>query len=188
VLVGAVFYATAKARHRSADVGDAVRAIRDYAGTALRLYGLGLLVWIVLLGDLFFFLRLASAGGGLAYAVIGILFGYLALMWAMMTVYHLPLIAAYERPASEIRLWSVVRDSFVLLGGSPGFTACVFLVIIALACLCAIPALVGTALIFPGTAAFLAVFALHELFIRFGIVKEDDETVEDKPWKLPDGE
>jgi len=188
VLLGAVFYATAKARHGSADIGEAVGAMRGYAAIALRLYFVNLLVWIVLLGDLVFFLRLASTGGNLLYAIIGVVFGYMGLLWAMMTMYHLPLVAAYERPASEIRVWAVVRDSFVLLGGSPGFTAWVFLAIIALACLCALPALVGTALVFPGTAAFLAVFALHELFIRFGIVKEEDGTVEDKPWKLPDGE
>jgi len=185
-LTGAVFYATAKANHRSADSGDAVDAIRSYAGLALRLYCLDMLIFVVLLGDTYFFVRTALEHNSLLYAAVGIVFGYLALMWSMMMMYHLPLMAAYQRPASEIRVLAVWRDSFVLLGGSPRFTVGLFLVIIALACLCAVPMLVGTALIFPGTAAFLAVFGLRELFIRFGIVQDDAQEVEDKPWKLPD--
>lgn len=213
--VGVFYYAYRSVFHGRVQISDAWCGIRKLLGPALALFAIDLLITAVILGDFAFFrstlagvanqlagLEKLKAASGLSAAqeaqlhslgrthilllAVTIVFGYLSAAWGAIAMYHLPLLAAQSEMESGPRPGVVLRKSVLLAGGSPGFTVVVFLVIIAFAALCALPKLIGVAILFLGAAAFLITHALRELFIRYGVIEEEPEVIEDKPWRLPD--
>lgn len=182
--VGIFYYARKVVYHEQPAPADTWEGIRRLAVPALALFVVDLLVTTLLLGDLTFFWLAFRSKGTVVFAALGIISAYIALMWLLMSVYHLPLLIAQLEMESGPRVRVIMRKSFLLAADNPGFTVGLFVAIIAFAILCALPAMVGMAVLFPGAAAFLLTFSLRELFIRYGVVEEEPEIVEDKPWKL----
>lgn len=182
--VGIFYYVRKAIYHEHPAPADTLEGIRRLAAPVLALFVVDLLVTTLLIGDLAFFVLAFRAKGGAAFAALGIISAYIALMWLLMSVYHLPLLVAQLEMESGPRLGKILYKSFLLAADNPGFTVGLFVVIIAFATLCALPAMLGMALLFPGVAAFLLTCSLRELFIRYGVVEEEPEIVEDKPWKL----
>jgi len=167
-----------------ATISDTWEGIGRLIGPALAVFAADLIITAVLLGDAAFFLIAFRARGGAVLSGLGILFSYLSLMWLMMVMYHAPLLVAQLEMESGPGVKVVLRKSLLLAMGNPGFTLGFFVVIIAFAAICALPAMLGIAILFPGAAAFLLTSALRELFIKYGVVEEEPEVVEDQPWRL----
>lgn len=184
--VGAFYYAGRSAAYRHPALGDFWTGVRVLFWPALVLFAIDALVGGVLVGDAVFFLALGSARNSGLFAALGVLCAYLAVVWATMCQYHLPLLVAQLDMESGPRPAVVIRKAFLLTADNPGFTATLFLVIIAIAVLCALPALIGMAILFLGATAFILTHSLRELFVRYGIVEEEPDLVEETPWRLPD--
>lgn len=204
--VGVFFFVNKSVYHEQPVLADTWAGVRRLLGPAIVLFAADALVSAVLIGDLVL-LRSIFAGttralfsegfvcanrhfldwgrGNLLFGAFTVLLGYLSLIWAMMAMYHLPLLAAQLKMPSGPRASVILRKSFLLAADNPGFTVGLFAVIIAFAVVCAIPGLVGMAILYLGAAAFLLTHALRELFARYGIVEEEPEVLEDKPWRLP---
>lgn len=183
--VGVTFYAWKTISHQHPIPIDTLEGIRSLLWPALGLFVVDAIIGAVLLGDVAFFALAFKARGGVVMAGLTMVCAYLALMWSLMCVWHLPLLAAQLEMESGPGVRVILRKSFLLTADNPGFTVVVFVVIIAFAALCAVSA-VGMALVFAGTLAFLLTCSLRELFVKYGIVEEEPEVVEDKPWSLPD--
>ncbi|MCE5200385.1 MAG: hypothetical protein ABFD54_10760 [Armatimonadota bacterium] len=177
--VGAFYYANRAVYYEHPGILDTLTGIRVLALPALKLFLIDILVLAVLVCDAVFFLGLAISNKSLLFAMPGVLFGYGALIWMMMAMYHLPLLPAQLDMDSGTGPWVIIKKSFLLMAGSPGFTVGLFLVIIAFAVICALPVLIGTAIIFMGAAAFVLTHALRELFIKYGVVEEEPEVIDD---------
>lgn len=182
--VGLFHYADKAVYNEHPSLADTWRGIGRLIGPALALFVIDLVVMAVLLGDAAFFLSIKSKAVGIVVAVVCL---YLATAWALAALYHLPLLSAQLRMESGPRPFVIIRKSFLLALGSPGFTLGLAFAIITLAVLCALPAGVGTAMLFPGTAAFLLTHGLRELFVRYGVVEEEPEVIEDKGWPKGQG-
>jgi hypothetical protein len=177
--VGVFHYADKAVYHEHPTLADTWRGVGRLIVPALGLFVVDLVVMAVLLGDAAFFASMKSKAVGTVVAVVCL---YLAAAWLMAALYHLPLLSAQLRMESGPRPFVIIRKSFLLALGSPGFTVGLAFAIIALAVLCALPAGLGTAMLFAGTAAFLLTHALRELFVRYGVIEEELEVVEDKGW------
>lgn len=183
--VGIFYYARKSIFHEHPTPTDTWEGVKLLAGPAIVLFVIDLLITVVLLGDLTFLALALEMRGGVVLAALAIVSAYVSLMWLMMGLYHLPLLVAQSSMESGPRVKVVLSKSFLLAADNPGFTVGLFVAIIAFAILCALPAALGYALLFTGVAAFLLTSALRQLFIKYGMVEEEPEVVEDKPWKLP---
>ena len=177
--VGAVYFADKSIYDEHPSLADTWRGIGRLFLPALWLFVIDSIAMAILLGDAMFFLSLKSKAIG---AAVGIGCLYLAVVWLMTAVYHLPLLPAQLRLESGPKPFVIVRKSFLLTVGSPGFTLGLFLAIIALAVLCALPAGLGTAMLFLGAAAFFLTHGLRELFVKYGVVEKEPDVVEDNGW------
>ena len=177
--VGIFYYARKSIYHEHPSIGDTWEGIKRLAAPALALFVIDLLLSVIVLGDLAFFALAFRAKGGIAFAALAVVSAYVSLMWLMMSLYHLPLLT------QGTRVKAVLTKSFLLAADNPGFTAGLFVVIIAFAVLCALPAAIGLVLLFIGAVAFVLTHALRELFIKYGVVEDESEEVDDKPWRLP---
>ncbi len=176
---GAVYLAHRAIYHNQLSPEGTWKEMRTLLLAAAQLFVVDLAAMGVLLGDSIFFLSLKPGPAGAVPAVACI---YAAGIWAAAAVYHLPLLVAQLRMESGPRPLVVIKKSFLLALGCPGFTLGLFVAIISLAVLCAIPAGLGMATLFPGAAAFLLTHGLRELFVRYGIVEEEPDVVEDRGW------
>lgn len=181
--IAVYYYVNKTVFHQHPVWADMLTGIRKLFRPGLGLFAIDLIITLVLLGDAVFFLKMMN---GLPFTLMGILCAYLTLVWGMMAMYHLPLLVAQLDMESGPKPGVVLRKSFLLVADNPGFTVAVFLVIIAFAVLCALPAFIGMAVLFLGFSAFLLTHALRELFIRYGIVEDDPEVVDDGKWQLPE--
>jgi len=177
--VGMAHFANKVAYHEYPVLGDTWSGIRSLLGHAIALFALDLLVMAVLLGDAAFFF---SARGNTVFLALGILSGYILFVWLAMCMYHLPLLPAQAKMESGPRPLVIVRKSFLLAADNPGFTVGLFLAIIALAVVCAVPGFVGMAAFYLGATTFVLTHALRELFIKYGITEDEPEVVEDRGW------
>lgn len=184
--VGIFYYAKKAVCHEHPALGDTWEGIRKLFGPAIALFVVDGIASAVLVGDVVFFTLAFRAKGGVAFAAFGMVCAYIGLMWLMMSLYHLPLLVAQLEMESGPRVGVILRKSFLLAADNPGFTVGLFAVIIAFAVICALPAMLGIALVFPGLAAFLLTSSLRELFVEYGVIEEEPEVVEDKPWRLRD--
>ncbi len=181
--VGIFYYANMVIAHEHPTPIDTIKGIRTLIWPAMALFVVDLLISAVLIGDVVFFGLAFKARGGALLAVLTMVWVYLALMWMMMSLYHLPLLVAQSKMQSRPGGCVILRKSFLLAADNPGFTVGLFAVIIAIAVLCALSA-VGMALLFTSTVAFLLTSSLRELFVKYGIVEQEPDVIEDKPWKL----
>lgn len=183
--VGILYFARKSIYDGHAMLSDTWEGIGRLLRPAIALFFADLAITAVLLGDAVFFLLAFKASGGAGLAALGVFFAYLSLLWMMMGLYHLPVLVAQLEMESGPGVKVVLYKSMLLAMGNPGFTLGFFVVIIAFVALCALPALLGMAILFPGAAGFLLTSALREMFIKYGVVEQEPEDVEDKPWKLP---
>lgn len=184
--VGAFYYVGKVVCCEHPTAGDVWQGIRTLFVPAVGLFVVDCLFVAVLVVDVEFFLAVSRAKAGIPLMMLGILSGYLALVWVMMSLYHLPVLVAQTRMESGPRTRIILRKAFLLTFDNPVFTVGLFLVIITFTVLCALPRFIGMAILYLGVTAFLLTHALRELFIKYGIVEEEPEVVEDKPWRLPD--
>lgn len=183
--IGMLYFAHKVIYDGHAMISDTWEGIGRLLRPAIALFVVDLAITVLLLGDAAFFLIAFKTRGGAGFAALGALFGYTSLMWLMMSIYHLPVLVAQLEMESGPRVKAVLYKSLLLAMGNPGFTLGFFVVIIAFTALCALPALLGMAVLFLGTVAFLLTSALHELFVKYGVVESEPDAIEDKPWKLP---
>ncbi len=133
---GVYYYANKSVYHEYPNLVDTWIGIKTLLVPALKLLVLNLMVTVLILGDALFFLNVKRS---LISQVVGVVCGYIAVVWLMMIMYHLPLLVAQLSMESGPRPLIVVRKSFLLMADNPGFTLGLFLVIIALAVICAVP-------------------------------------------------
>ena len=184
--VGVFYYANKSVFHEHPTLADTWKGIKTLFAPALALFIVDFIITLVLLGDVIFFLRFLGPKGNSLFVIIGVLCGYLSLMWLMMAMYHLPLLIAQLSMESGPKPLVILRKSYLIMVDNPTFTVGLFLAIIAIAVLCVIPMLIGIAILFLGVAAFLLTHALRELFIKYGMVEEEPDIAEEKPWSLPE--
>ncbi|MDH7602819.1 MAG: hypothetical protein QHI38_11795 [Armatimonadota bacterium] len=178
--VGAFYYAKKSVYHEYPSPGETLAGIRILLLPALALFAVNLVAAVVLIGDAVAYLLVWRVSA--VYKILSIVCAYLAVFWILAAVYQLPLLAAQLDMPSGPKPLVVLKKSFLLFGDNPGFTVALFVVIIALAVVCALPGFVGMALFFLGTSAFVVTHAVRELFIKYGIVEDEPEVVEDKGW------
>lgn len=183
-MVGIFYYVRKVIYHQRPTPADTLIGMRVLLGPALALFVVDIIAGVLLVGDVVFFALAFQSKGGVVYAALAILFAYMGLMWLLMGLYHAPLLVDQLEHDSGPRLKKILYKSFLLTADNPAFTVGLFVVIIALTILCAMPALMGVALLLPAVAAFLLTFSLRELYIKYGIVEPEPEVIEDKPWTL----
>lgn len=143
------------------------------------LAGINAAVTVVLIADAaFFFGAFGPFRGSWVGFALGALCLYLLLVWLMTALYHLPVLAA-QRPMGQRRgAVAVIKKSFVLAAHNPGFTIGLFVVTLGLGILCAL-SVIGMLILYAGAVSIILTHALRELFVRYEIVEESRETVED---------
>ncbi|MEN6355461.1 MAG: hypothetical protein ABFD83_00090 [Armatimonadota bacterium] len=158
---------------------DTLAGIRRLIKPALKMCVIDTLVTAILVVDFVFFFIMIGSKRNMIFAVPAILIGYATITWLNMMIYHLPLLSSQFLLESNTSIKVILRKSFLLMADNPGFTVSLFLVIIAFAVLCVVPMFIGIAFLFLGASAFLITHALRELFVKYGIVEEEPEIVED---------
>ena len=183
--VGVFYYVNKAVFHQHPVLTDTWRGIKTLFRPAALLFIVDFIITLVFVGDVAFFLVLMGSKGSV-FIIIGVLCGYLTLMWLMMAMYHLPLLIAQLSMESGPKPLVILRKSYLIMMDNPTFTVGLFLAIIAIAVLCVLPMLIGMTILFLGVAAFLLTHALRELFIKYGIVEEETDIAQEEPWSLPE--
>ncbi|NLN75284.1 MAG: hypothetical protein GX139_03105 [Armatimonadetes bacterium] len=184
--VGVFYYVKKSVFHEHPAPHDTLEGIKRLAVPAVLMFVADLLISTLLIGDVAFFVLAFRSKGGIALAALSMLSAYIGLMWMLMCLYHLPVMMMQLEMESAPTPKKIIYKSFLLAADNPAFTVGLFVVIIAFATLCALPAMLGMALLFPGTAAFVLTYSLRELYIKYDVVEPESEVVEDKPWTLGD--
>lgn len=177
--VGVYYYAGMAVYFKHPVLLDTLAGIRKLINPALKLFVIDILVTAILSVDFVFFFIMVGSKHNMIFAVPAVLIGYATLTWLAMMIYHLPLLSSQFVMESNTSIKVILRKSFLLMADNPGFTLGLFLVIIAFAVLCVVPMLIGIAFLFLGASAFLITHALRELFVKYGIIEEEPEIVED---------
>ncbi|MGI6296661.1 MAG: hypothetical protein ACOX3G_11295 [Armatimonadota bacterium] len=184
--VGIFYYVKKVIFHENPSASDTLTGIRSLFWPATMLFVVDVIVTAVLTGNIIFFALAFRANGGVLIAALGIVSAYIGLMWLLLSMYHLPVMMLQSEMESEPTLRKIIYKSFLLAADNPAFTVGLFVVIIAFTLLCSLPAMLGVALLLPGTVAFLLIYSLRELYIKYGIIEPEPEVIEDKPWTLDD--
>lgn len=184
-VVGVFYYARKALYHEHPSPMDTWEGVKKLAGPAIALFTADLLISVILVGDVVFFALAFKTRGGALFAGLAMVSTYIALMWFLMSLYHLPLLVAQLTMESGPKVKAILYKSYLLTADNPGFTLGLFVVIIAFAVLCVFSVL-GTTLLLPGASAFVLTSSLRELFIKYGVAEEEPEVVEEKPWRLRD--
>lgn len=182
--VGILYFARKIVYEGHATISDTWEGIGRLLRPASALFVTDLIITCVLAGDAVFFMLAFKARGGAGLAALAAFSSYIALAWLIVGLYHLPLLIAQLDMESGPRVKVILYKSLLLAAGNPGFTVGFFVVIIAFTALCVLPAFLGMAIVFPGAVAFLLTCVLRELLIKYGVVEQEPEVVEDKPWKV----
>ncbi len=188
--VGVFYYANKAVFAIDAAASDLLEGIKKLFIPAILLLLLDGFITVVVfsdkLADAQYFWRNVAGLPGALLPVINMLALFFKILWLMMLLYHLPLLPAQLNMKSGPNPLVILKKSYLLMADNPGFTVVLFVVIIAFAVICALPMRVGFATVFLGAAAFILTHALRELFIKYGVVEEEKEVVEELPWRLPD--
>ncbi len=181
---GVFYYANMAVFEKRPAVIDTLRGARKLVVPAIELFLMdGFITAVLLMSAMFFVARM---GMGSPYLATALLSMYLLLIWLILTIYHLPLLAAQLDMESGPKPLVIMRKSFLLTIDNIGFTVGLFVVIIAIVLLCALPGFIGTLAIFLGVISFVLTHALKELFKKYGIVETEAEPVKDDQWRLPE--
>ncbi|MFQ3548945.1 MAG: hypothetical protein SNJ70_04280 [Armatimonadota bacterium] len=182
---GIFYYANRLLFGKMPSVLDTYEGIKILLAASTKLFLTDFSITLVLVGDAYFFLFILGPKMGMFPIIIGVLLGYLSILWLCMFMYHLPLLAAQLDMDSGTSVKVILKKAFLLTADNPVFTLIMFLVIITFTILCVIPtALVGVAFLYPSAVAFLLNSALKELFIKYDILQPEIDIIDDK-WTLP---
>jgi len=119
--------------------------------------------------------------GSVALKLVGVLFVYVLLLWALSGVYHYPILVE-QHPGA----WRIIKRGFLLTVASPFFTAGVFSAIILLTCLSMLIAL-PLPLLYIGVAGVIQTSALRVLYRNYGLIPpEREHTTEDEASRAAD--
>ncbi|HZO91283.1 MAG TPA: hypothetical protein VFB38_23370 [Chthonomonadaceae bacterium] len=189
-MAGAFHVAHLAASHEEVAYGDFWRGAWRMYGPATRLGLIHLLVWSVGLTNLWFYLNI----GHLIGSVAALFCLYVLLFWAMMSVYHFPLLAAqeagvFDEPGRQARrgAWAAIRRAFFLTMGAPLYTAGVLAVVIAVTAL--LFATVALALIlWLGVFSLVTTYPTRALLVQFGVLPPPppEEPVPDEHFRIKD--
>jgi len=151
-------------------------AFRDFGGRflwpALKLGTVQLLLNAVMAADAVFFLSRPS----LLPKMAGMVVAYLLLLWLLMQLWQWPYLIAEEGA-----VWKAVRKSALLLLDNPFFTMGAFLVTMTAGALLLLSG-IGAVAVLGGLGACFVVRAHRELLMKYGIVEDEPEVVEDTGW------
>ncbi|MCX6345105.1 MAG: hypothetical protein NT018_08520 [Armatimonadetes bacterium] len=181
---GVFYYANMAAFEKRPAVIDTLMGARKLLVPAIELFFVdGFITAVLLVSSAFFVSRM---GTGSLYLAAALLSAYLLLIWLIVAMYHLPLLAAQLDMESGPKPLVIMRKSFLLTIDNLCFTVCLFVVIIAIVMLCALPRFIGILAIFLGVISFVLNHALKELFKKYGILQPEAEPVKDEAWRLPE--
>ncbi|BCW98002.1 MAG: hypothetical protein KatS3mg024_0829 [Armatimonadota bacterium] len=151
-------------------------AFRDFARTflwpSLKLGTLQLVLTMVMLVDAAFFLSRSS----LLLKIAGMLMAYLLLLWLLMQVWQWPFLITEEGG-----VWKAVRKSGLLLLDNPFFTLGTFSVTMTAGALLLLSG-IGAVVALGGLGACFIVRAHRELLMKYGVVEDEPEVIEDTGW------
>jgi hypothetical protein len=95
---------------------------------------------------------------------------------------ELPPAVAVQRPMGQRQGWlPAVKKSLLLAAGNLLFTIGLFVVTLGFGILCAL-SVIGMLALYVGAVSVLLTHALRELYVRYGVVEEPPEAVEDRGW------
>lgn len=184
VLAGIFRMAYKIAYHGDPGLGDIWSGARELLRPSLGLALINIGVITMLVVDAIFFMGLFGPfKGSLISSLVGILFLYLLAAWMMTALYHLPVLVAQRPMGQREGAVAAIRKSLLLAAHNPGFTFGFFVVILGFGILCA-ASVFGMLILFAGTVSVLLTHALRELYIRYKVVEDKPEIVEDKGWEL----
>ncbi|MEN6520630.1 MAG: hypothetical protein ABFD46_05700 [Armatimonadota bacterium] len=186
VLAGVFRMAYKVVYHDDPGLGDILTGARELFLASLSLALIDIVVISMLVIDAMFFMGMFGPLKGkenLVFFLAGILFIYLLVAWLMTVLYQLPVLASQKPMCQREGAAAAIRKSLILAAHNPGFTIGFFVVILGFGILCAV-SVFGMLILFAGTVSMLLTHALRELYIRYKVVEEAPETVEDKGWKL----
>ncbi|HUV03733.1 MAG TPA: hypothetical protein VMX94_01345 [Armatimonadota bacterium] len=146
---------------------DALSGFKDYLKASWALGLAQMFVTLLIVANAWFYLT----RGAFVLKLLGILFVYLLLLWALSAVYHFPLLIE-QRPGAL----KILRRGILLMLDNVAFTGGVFFVIILLTCFCAIT-LLGLPLLYVGMVSIVQTRALRALFVKYGILEPEREYV-----------
>jgi hypothetical protein len=163
-------------------LADLLAGFRELLGSSCALAAVNLVIVGVLAADAaFFFGVFGPLRPNWLFFGLGTLCLYALLGWLMAALYQLPVLAA-QRPMGQRQGWlPAVKKSFLLAAGNPLFTIGLFVVTLGFGILCAL-SVIGMLALYVGAVSVLLTHALRELYIRYGVVEEPPEAVEDRGW------
>lgn len=146
-------------------------ALRLYP-QALRLAACDALILATLVVNIWFYARTRNVAG-LAAMLLCV---YLLAMWALMAVYHFPLLVAqeagvFDEPDKPARrgTFAVLRRAFFLTLGRPGFAVGLSAALLALTALCGVTGVL-LAVIWPVLAALMLTLATRALLVQYAVL------------------
>ena len=112
--------------------------------------------------------------GGILLRMLGVVFLYILLVWALSATYHYPLLIE-QRPG----VLKILKRGLLLAMDNVAFTAGVFFVIILLTCFSGVT-LLGLPLLYMGVLSILQTRALRALFVKYELLPPEREYVPDE--------
>lgn len=183
-LAGIFRMAYKTAYHDDPGLGDIYSGARELLLPAIGLAVINVFAVVLLLIDAMFFMGLfGPLRGNWFYFGIGVFFLYLLAAWLVTAVYHLPALAAQRPLGQRTGAIAAVKKSLILAAHNPGFTIGLFIVILGFGILCAV-SVFGMLILFAGTVSMVLTHAVRELYIRYRVVEDTPEVVEDKGWNV----
>ena len=146
---------------------DILRGFRDYLKASWALGLAQVVITLLIAVNSWFYLTC----GAVALKLLGILFAYMLLFWALSAVYHFPVLIE-QRPG----VLKVLERGVLLMMDNVAFTGGVFFVIILLTCFCVIT-IFGLPLLYIGMMSVLKTRALRALFVKYGLLEPEREYV-----------
>lgn len=170
--------------HEDPALNDILDGARELLTAGYSVIGINILVIVVLLTNAaFFFGIFGPLKENIGFYLIGALFLYLFVLWRMMSLYHLPALAAQKPLKQRPGAIAAIKKSFILTMHNPVFTIELFAITIGISVLC-IVSMVGMLILYMGVISIILTHALRELFARYGIVEEPQESPEKSDGKL----
>lgn len=182
--LGIFYYANKEVFFEHPAVIDTWNGIKLLFKPAIKLLAVDIVITIILVGDFIFFVSMCRHSHLLV--VLAIIFGYLTIVWLSVLMYHLPVLIAQTKMESGVGVKIVIKKSFLLMLDNIGFTFGFLIVNIIFALLCIIPGLIGIALLYLSSSAFILNCALRELYVKYEIIEDNSEGVAEDSWELPE--
>lgn len=184
-LLAGVYHLAYKVVYRDdPTLGDILAGFRQMLGRSYALVAIDVIaVALFVLDAAFFFGMFGPIRGSLLFVSLGVLCLYGLLAWSMAAMYQFPLLTAQRPMGQREGTLSAVKKSILLFAHNPGFTSGVFVVILGFSALCAV-SFIGMLVLYAGTVSIVLTHALRELYVRYGVVEEPQESEEDTGWRV----